>query len=118
MIFVPQVIFVDEDILPSLEKVSDDVLSTIKLFVVCGVDMRSGGWSTTLPADKCVDFDEFLASGSPFYEWPIIDERSASSLCYTSGTTGNPKGVAYSHRSTYIHTHNGVITTASSSDAR
>merc|ERR1712228_176755 len=51
-----------------------------------------------------IDFELFESNGNTFYEWPEMDERSAMALCYTSGTTGNPKGVAYSHRSTYLHT--------------
>jgi fatty-acyl-CoA synthase len=54
-----------------------------------------------LPGLLC--YDELLAGESGDYTWPEFDERSASSLCYTSGTTGNPKGVLYSHRSTLIH---------------
>ncbi|NRB04648.1 MAG: AMP-binding protein, partial [Rhodobacteraceae bacterium] len=48
-------------------------------------------------------YDELIAQGSPDFEWPEFDENTASSLCYTSGTTGNPKGVLYSHRSTVLH---------------
>jgi fatty-acyl-CoA synthase len=48
-------------------------------------------------------YEELLAAGDAGYEWPWLDERSASSLCYTSGTTGNPKGALYSHRSTVLH---------------
>jgi fatty-acyl-CoA synthase len=48
-------------------------------------------------------FDELIESQTIAYEWPQFDERTASSLCYTSGTTGNPKGVLYSHRSTVLH---------------
>ena len=59
-------------------------------------------WTTTLP--RAVDYDAFLATGSDFFEWPTIDENAPMGLCYTSGTTGKPKGVCYSHRSTYIHT--------------
>ena len=64
----------------------------------------TGGWTSTLP--NAVDWDEFLASGSEApIEWPRdIDETNAMGLCYTSGTTGNPKGVAFSQRSTYLHT--------------
>jgi fatty-acyl-CoA synthase len=51
-----------------------------------------------------VDYDAFIADEPDFYEWPDIDENAPMGLCYTSGTTGNPKGVAYSHRSTYLHT--------------
>lgn len=48
-------------------------------------------------------YEDLMASGDDNYQWPQFDEREASSLCYTSGTTGNPKGVLYSHRSTLIH---------------
>ncbi len=48
-------------------------------------------------------YDELIATGSADFEWPDMDENTASSLCYTSGTTGNPKGVLYSHRSTVLH---------------
>jgi acyl-CoA synthetase (AMP-forming)/AMP-acid ligase II len=48
-------------------------------------------------------YEEILASGDERFDWPEIDEDTASSLCYTSGTTGNPKGALYSHRSTLLH---------------
>jgi acyl-CoA synthetase (AMP-forming)/AMP-acid ligase II len=48
-------------------------------------------------------YDDILAEASPDYEWPSFDENTACTLCYTSGTTGNPKGVLYSHRSTVLH---------------
>ena len=48
-------------------------------------------------------YDDLLAEASPEYEWPSFDENTACTLCYTSGTTGNPKGVLYSHRSTVLH---------------
>ncbi|RLL49875.1 long-chain-fatty-acid--CoA ligase [Acinetobacter cumulans] len=50
-------------------------------------------------------YDELIAGHSAQFTWPVIDELSASSLCYTSGTTGNPKGVLYSHRSTVLHSY-------------
>ena len=61
---------------------------------------------TSLPADAPKDllvYEELLAAQSPSFAWPSLDENAASSLCYTSGTTGEPKGVLYSHRSTLLH---------------
>jgi acyl-CoA synthetase (AMP-forming)/AMP-acid ligase II len=53
--------------------------------------------------DGLLAYEDLLASASPDYAWPLLDENAASTLCYTSGTTGNPKGVMYSHRSTLLH---------------
>jgi acyl-CoA synthetase (AMP-forming)/AMP-acid ligase II len=53
--------------------------------------------------DRLLSYEELLAKASPDYDWPLLDENTASTLCYTSGTTGNPKGVMYSHRSTVLH---------------
>jgi acyl-CoA synthetase (AMP-forming)/AMP-acid ligase II len=56
-----------------------------------------------LKASRLLCYEALLAKASPHYSWPSIDENAASTLCYTSGTTGNPKGVMYSHRSTVLH---------------
>ncbi len=48
-------------------------------------------------------YEELLAAEEPLFDWPLLDERSAAAMCYTTGTTGEPKGVAYSHRSIYLH---------------
>merc|ERR1719203_892013 len=57
-----------------------------------------------MPAARCQAFEAFLATGPSSFRWPDVPETTIHALCYTSGTTGNPKGAAYSHRSTYIHT--------------
>ncbi len=65
-------------------------------------------------------YEELVDAQDDRYEWPAFDENTASSLCYTSGTTGNPKGVLYSHRSTVLHTYAGALPDAlncSSADA-
>ena len=50
-------------------------------------------------------YETLMADADEEYDWPEFDERTASSLCYTSGTTGKPKGVLYSHRSTVLHAY-------------
>ena len=54
-------------------------------------------------------YEELLAAEEPGFDWPEVDERSAAAMCYTSGTTGNPKGVVYSHRSTFLHSLAAVL---------
>ena len=61
------------------------------------------GGAATAPGYHCARYDELLAAQSAAFDWPTLDERSAAAVCYTSGTTGNPKGVVYSHRTTYVH---------------
>ena len=65
-----------------------------------------------MPADRrsanLLCYEELIGGARADYEWPVFDENTASSLCYTSGTTGNPKGVLYSHRSTVLHTLRGL----------
>jgi 3-(methylthio)propionyl---CoA ligase len=64
---------------------------------------------SALPADSGIQglqsYETWIGRESPQYAWPEFDEKSAASLCYTSGTTGNPKGVLYSHRSTILHAY-------------
>jgi fatty-acyl-CoA synthase len=63
-------------------------------------------------------YEELLAAASPDFDWPSFDENTASSLCYTSGTTGNPKGALYSHRSTLLHTYAAALPDSLSASAR
>ena len=60
-------------------------------------------------AGKVPSYESFIAGQAEEFDWPELDERTASSLCYTSGTTGNPKGVLYSHRSTVLHAYAGCM---------
>lgn len=97
-----RIVIIDADLLPAFEVIPPAQLDGIELFIVCGTDEKRGGWSSTLP--RTVDYDDFLATGDDFFAWPEMDENEPMGLCYTSGTTGNPKGVCYSHRSCYLHT--------------
>jgi 3-(methylthio)propionyl---CoA ligase len=75
-----------------------------------------------LPADTGIaglrSYEEWIGAESGDYDWPQFDERSAAALCYTSGTTGNPKGALYSHRSTILHAYAGALPDALSLSAR
>ena len=95
-----QVILVDLNLLPIVEGVIGH-LKTVKHVVVM-TDRAHMPASSKIPNLLC--YEELIAPQPGTLRWPDFDERTASSLCYTSGTTGNPKGVLYSHRSTLIHT--------------
>jgi fatty-acyl-CoA synthase len=63
-------------------------------------------------------YEDLIGAQSDRYDWPALDENRASSMCYTSGTTGNPKGVLYSHRSTVLHTYAAALPDALNCSAR
>jgi fatty-acyl-CoA synthase len=89
------VVFVDDTLVPVLEKIAP-TFETVRHYVVIG-----DGDTGSLP--NVVRYQELISSQQPGYDYPQLDERAAAGLCYTSGTTGNPKGVLYSHRSNVLH---------------
>jgi fatty-acyl-CoA synthase len=92
-----KVVIVDGNLLPVLAPAVGE-LSTVQAYIVVGEgDVSVLGEATVLR------YDELLAAEEPGFLWPELDERAAASMCYTSGTTGDPKGVVYSHRSTFLH---------------
>lgn len=97
------VLLVDATLLGLLGPVRER-LGTVRHVVVIGAQ-EADGQAPELPGHIAVhDWDDLLAAERPGFDWPTVDERSAAALCYTTGTTGDPKGVAYSHRSIVLHT--------------
>ena len=98
-----QVLFFDMTFLPLVLAVAGRT-KTVRHWVAMTdrAHMPAADVAAKIPGLLC--YEELIAAHSEQYEWPSFDENTASSLCYTSGTTGNPKGVLYSHRSTVLHT--------------
>jgi fatty-acyl-CoA synthase len=97
-----QVVIVDGSIAPLFARVRADC-PTVKHIVVVGEGDTSGLGET-------ISYEELVSAEEPGYDWPQFDEKQAAAMCYTSGTTGDPKGVVYSHRSTYLHSMAGMTT--------
>ncbi|WP_420473615.1 3-(methylthio)propionyl-CoA ligase [Noviherbaspirillum sp. ST9] len=93
-----KVLFFDTTFAPLVEKLASK-LKSVTHFIA----MTDRAHMPVLDVPNLLCYEDLLAEQSEEYTWPEFDERSASSLCYTSGTTGNPKGVLYSHRSTVLH---------------
>jgi fatty-acyl-CoA synthase len=93
-----RVIFFDKTFLPVVEAIMGK-LKTVDTFVL--MSERDDAAASKIPG--LVFYEDFLATGDADADWVDVDENDASSLCYTSGTTGSPKGVLYSHRSTVLH---------------
>ena len=93
-----RMIFID---LPFVELVEElqTKLTTVEAYVV----MTDASHMPETTLKEVVDYESFIADETDSYDWPMLDENAAASLCYTSGTTGNPKGVLFSHRSTVLH---------------
>ena len=100
-------LFVDLTFLPLVDAVRSQLTTLEKVIVMAD--------KTAMPAgrDDLVCYEDLIDSASNSFDWPALDERTAAAMCYTSGTTGHPKGVVYTHRSTVFHAmgslHSGAL---------
>ena len=92
-----QVIFCERSVLPLLQRIGDRIPS-VRLIVLMGE-----GEADVSGVPETIDYEELIAAADPGGDWPVLDERQAAAMSYTSGTTDRPKGVVYSHRSSYLH---------------
>lgn len=92
-----KVIFIDPDLAPAIAPLVN-TFETVEHFIIMGPTTEGCG------IDGAIAYEDLIADVEPQTDWPMLDERSPMMFCYTSGTTGNPKGVAYTQRSTYLHT--------------
>ena len=93
-----KVLILDPTFIPLIESIQDQLQFVEVMIIACNQEsMPLNTLKNTLA------FDDLIQDESNTFNWPLLDENTAASLCYTSGTTGNPKGVLYSHKSTILH---------------
>ncbi len=98
-----KILFVDKTILPILNRIAGQIPTVEKIVV-----LNDGGPLPPHDLGELLDYETLLAAAPAEFTWPKLDEWDAAAMCYTSGTTGNPKGVVYTHRSQFLHTMAGL----------
>ncbi|HEY0878581.1 MAG TPA: 3-(methylthio)propionyl-CoA ligase [Zeimonas sp.] len=104
----------DLTFLPIVEAIAEHCPNVRSWIAMCDADRQPASAKVA----NLVNYESLLEQGSDDYEWPQLDERSAVGLCYTSGTTGNPKGAMYTHRSTVLHAYGSALPDAMGASSR
>ena len=99
-----RILFLDTTFIPVITPLIDKLPKDLRFVALCE---REDVPDCDIPNLEC--YEDLLRGQSTSFSWPHLDERSASALCYTSGTTGNPKGVLFTHRSTLLHTFGMMV---------
>ena len=99
-----KIIFCEVPFIPIMEGLKDQLPCVEKYIILCDeADMPETGLK------NAISYEEYISSGDEDYVWPALDDDAACGLCYTSGTTGNPKGVLYSHKSNILHAQASLV---------
>jgi 3-(methylthio)propionyl---CoA ligase len=99
-----KLLFVDPTLLPALAPLQGKIPTVERTIVMTSAQAMPAAVAGTIS-----DYDSFIDGHPDTFDWPALDERAASALCYTSGTTGDPKGVLYNHRSTVLHAYGSSL---------
>ena len=97
-----RVVIVDASLVPRFAEILPNA-PTVKHVIVTGGPLAETPGTDQLTGVSVHRYEDLLAAEADAFDWPSIDEHSAAAMCYTSGTTGHPKGIVYSHRSSYLH---------------